>query len=32
LIHGPGAEEPDSTAGVGWGSDGRTLYVSKLGH
>ncbi|OQE32039.1 hypothetical protein PENSTE_c001G07492 [Penicillium steckii] len=25
LIHGPGAEEPDSTAGVGWGIDGRTL-------
>lgn len=25
LIHGPGAEEPDSTAGVGWGADGRTL-------
>lgn len=25
LIHGPGAEEPDATAGVGWGADGRTL-------
>jgi hypothetical protein len=25
LMHGPGAEEPDSTAGVGWGADGRTL-------
>lgn len=24
-IHGPGAEEPGSTAGVGWGADGRTL-------
>jgi hypothetical protein len=24
-MHGPGAEEPDSTAGVGWGADGRTL-------
>ncbi|KAF7716231.1 Uncharacterized protein PECH_005102 [Penicillium ucsense] len=24
-IHGPGAEEPDATAGVGWGADGRTL-------
>jgi hypothetical protein len=25
FIHGPGAEEPDATAGVGWGADGRTL-------
>lgn len=25
LIHGPGAEEPDATAGAGWGADGRTL-------
>ena len=25
LIHGPGAEEPDATAGVGFGADGRTL-------
>lgn len=25
FIHGPGAEEPDATAGVGWGGDGRTL-------
>lgn len=25
LIHGPGAEEPNATAGVGWGADGRTL-------
>ena len=25
LIHGPGAEEPDATAGVGWGADGRSL-------
>lgn len=25
LIHGAGAEEPDSSAGVGWGADGRTL-------
>jgi hypothetical protein len=24
-MHGPGAEEPGSTAGVGWGADGRTL-------
>ncbi|KAJ5804972.1 hypothetical protein N7474_010859 [Penicillium riverlandense] len=30
LIHGPGAEEPDSTAGVGWGADGRTLYIATL--
>ncbi|KAJ6135732.1 hypothetical protein N7512_000892 [Penicillium capsulatum] len=30
LIHGPGAEEPDATAGVGWGADGRTLYVATL--
>lgn len=30
LIHGSGAEEPDSTAGVGWGIDGRTLYVATL--
>ncbi|KAJ5542271.1 hypothetical protein N7535_004692 [Penicillium sp. DV-2018c] len=29
-IHGPGAEEPDSTAGVGWGADGRTLYIATL--
>lgn len=25
LIHGPGAEEPDATAGVGWGADGRSM-------
>lgn len=25
LIHGPGAEEPDATAGVGWAADARTL-------
>lgn len=30
LIHGPGAEEPDATAGVGWGADGRTLYIAIL--
>ena len=24
-VHGSGAEEPDATAGVGWGADGRTL-------
>ncbi|KAJ5143874.1 uncharacterized protein N7515_002661 [Penicillium bovifimosum] len=29
-MHGPGAEEPDSTAGVGWGADGRTLYIATL--
>ncbi|OQD98235.1 hypothetical protein PENVUL_c074G07515 [Penicillium vulpinum] len=29
-MHGPGAEEPDSTAGVGWGTDGRTLYIATL--
>lgn len=27
LTHGSGAEEPDATAGVGWGADGRTLLV-----
>jgi hypothetical protein len=27
LIPGPGAEEPNSTAGVGFGADGRTLLV-----
>lgn len=32
FIHGPGAEEPDATAGVGWGADGRTLYVQKPTH
>ncbi|KAJ5105561.1 hypothetical protein NUU61_002908 [Penicillium alfredii] len=30
IIQGPGAEEPDSTAGVGWGADGRTLYIATL--
>ncbi|CEJ59272.1 hypothetical protein PMG11_07903 [Penicillium brasilianum] len=30
FIHGPGAEEPDATAGVGWGADGRTLYIATL--
>ncbi|KAJ5112408.1 hypothetical protein N7532_000453 [Penicillium argentinense] len=30
LIHGPGAEEPDATAGVGWAADGRTLYIATL--
>jgi hypothetical protein len=25
LIHGSGAGEPDATAGLGWGADGRTL-------
>ncbi|KAJ5974293.1 hypothetical protein N7481_011503 [Penicillium waksmanii] len=30
LIHGPGAEEPDATAGVGWGADGRSLYIATL--
>ncbi|KAF4766363.1 hypothetical protein N7455_005451 [Penicillium solitum] len=25
-----GAEEPDSTAGVGWGADGRTLYIATM--
>ncbi|KAI2699547.1 hypothetical protein CBS147332_8139 [Penicillium roqueforti] len=29
-MHGCGAEEPDSTAGVGWGADGRTLYIATL--
>ncbi|CAG8890950.1 unnamed protein product [Penicillium egyptiacum] len=29
-INGCGAEEPDSTAGVGWGADGRTLYIATL--
>ncbi|KAK9857690.1 uncharacterized protein MYU51_019843 [Penicillium brevicompactum] len=29
-MHGSGAEEPDSTAGVGWGADGRTLYIATL--
>ncbi|KAK4867640.1 hypothetical protein LT330_001150 [Penicillium expansum] len=28
--NGCGAEEPDSTAGVGWGADGRTLYIATL--
>jgi hypothetical protein len=30
FVHGPGAEEPDATAGVGWGADGRTLYIATL--
>ncbi|KAJ6108488.1 hypothetical protein N7523_009811 [Penicillium sp. IBT 18751x] len=30
LVPGPGAEEPDSTAGVGFGADGRTLYIATL--
>ncbi|KAJ5171446.1 uncharacterized protein N7500_004229 [Penicillium coprophilum] len=29
-MHGTGAEEPDSTAGVGWGADGRTLYIATV--
>lgn len=29
-MHGSGAEEPDSTAGVGWGVDGRTLWVFQV--
>ncbi|KOS42073.1 hypothetical protein ACN38_g7059 [Penicillium nordicum] len=28
--NGCGAEEPDSTAGVGWGADGRTLYIATM--
>ncbi|KAJ5968776.1 hypothetical protein N7501_005024 [Penicillium viridicatum] len=28
--NGCGAEEPDSTAGVGWGADGRTLYIATV--
>ncbi|KGO76896.1 protein of unknown function DUF2415 [Penicillium italicum] len=28
--NGCGAEEPGSTAGVGWGADGRTLYIATL--
>ncbi|CAG8371522.1 unnamed protein product [Penicillium salamii] len=29
-LHNTGAEEPDSTAGIGWGADGRTLYIATL--
>ncbi|CAG8009544.1 unnamed protein product [Penicillium olsonii] len=25
-----GADEPDATAGIGWGADGRTLYIATL--
>ncbi|KAJ5233053.1 hypothetical protein N7468_006009 [Penicillium chermesinum] len=32
MMHASGtrAEEPDATAGVGWGADGRTLYIATL--
>ncbi|KAJ5814303.1 uncharacterized protein N7503_001053 [Penicillium pulvis] len=30
LIHGSGAGEPDATAGLGWGADGRTLYIATV--
>ncbi|KAJ5569780.1 uncharacterized protein N7459_009210 [Penicillium hispanicum] len=30
LVHGSGAEEPDASAGLGWGADGRTLYIATL--
>ncbi|KAJ5614176.1 hypothetical protein N7528_007830 [Penicillium herquei] len=30
LIHGSGADEADATAGLGWGADGRTLYIATV--
>ncbi|KAJ5281699.1 hypothetical protein N7478_007071 [Penicillium angulare] len=30
LIHANSAIEPDATAGVGWGADGRSLYIATV--
>ncbi|KAJ5765039.1 hypothetical protein N7520_004598 [Penicillium odoratum] len=30
LPQGSGAGEPDATAGLGWGADGRTLYIATV--
>ncbi|KAJ6032199.1 hypothetical protein N7540_002931 [Penicillium herquei] len=30
LIHGSGGDEADATAGLGWGADGRTLYIATV--
>ncbi|KAJ5938624.1 hypothetical protein N7466_001758 [Penicillium verhagenii] len=29
-VNGSGANEPDATAGLGWGADGRTLYLATV--